>query len=33
MIAPGTLAAGASAVTNLLATVGLSDWYGHHRSA
>ena len=33
MIAPGTLAAGAAAVTNLLATVGLSDWYGHHRSA
>lgn len=31
-IAPGTLAAGAAALTNLLGTVGLSDWYGHDRS-
>lgn len=32
MVAPGTLAAGASALSNLLDTVGLSDWYGHDRS-
>lgn len=32
-IAPGTLAAGAAALTNLLGTVGVSDWYGHDRSA
>lgn len=32
-IAPGTLAAGAAALTSLLDTVGVSDWYGHDRSA
>lgn len=32
-VTPGTLAAGANALTNLLGTVGLSDWYGHDRSA
>lgn len=32
-IAPGTLAAGAAALTALLDTVGVSDWYGHDRSA
>jgi len=32
-VTPGTLAAGAHALTNLLGTVGLSDWYGHDRSA
>lgn len=32
-VTPGTLAAGANALTNLLGTVGLSDWYGHDRSS
>ena len=32
-LTPGTLAAGAGALTNLLGTVGLTDWYGHDRSA
>ena len=33
MVTPGTVAAGARALTNLLETVGLSDWNSHDRSA